>query len=72
MTSPRIEELRDAWFDAPELAIQQRISAQMQLQAFQDVPYIPLGLVYVQNAYRAEFTGVLSGGPLFWSVRREA
>jgi peptide/nickel transport system substrate-binding protein len=70
MTSPRIEELRDAWFDAPELAIQQRISAQMQLQAFQDVPYIPLGLVYVQTAYRAELTGVLSGWPLFWNVRR--
>jgi peptide/nickel transport system substrate-binding protein len=72
MTSPRIEELRDAWFDTPELAIQQRISAQMQLQAFQDVPYIPLGLVYLQTAYRADLTGVLSGWPLFWGVRREA
>jgi peptide/nickel transport system substrate-binding protein len=72
MTSSRIEELRDALFDTPDLAIQQWILAQMQLQSYQDVPHIPLRLVYVQTAYRAELTGVIGGFPLFWSIRREA
>jgi peptide/nickel transport system substrate-binding protein len=69
-SSPRIEELREAWLDAPELATRQRIAADMQVQAFQDVPYIPLG-VYLQNtAYRNDLTGVLQGFPMFWNVRR--
>jgi peptide/nickel transport system substrate-binding protein len=39
--SPRLEALREAWFDAPDLAAQQAIAAEMQVQAFADVPYVP-------------------------------
>jgi peptide/nickel transport system substrate-binding protein len=42
----------------------------MQAQAFQDVPYIPLGLWYQNTAYRSNLTGMLKGLPLFWNVRR--
>jgi peptide/nickel transport system substrate-binding protein len=69
-TSPRIEELRDAWFLAPDLASQKKICEQIQLQAFQDVPYIPLGQTITPTAYRSDLTGVLDGLPLFWNVRR--
>ena len=68
--SPRLEELREAWIGTSDVATQRQIAAQIQLQAFQDVPYIPLGLVYWPTAYRNDLTGVLNGMALFWSVRR--
>ena len=68
--SPRIEELRAAWFKAPDLAAQKKVCEQLQLQAFQDVPYIPLGQALPPTAYRAELKGVLTGLPLFWNITR--
>ena len=35
-TSPRIEDLRNEWFAAPDLAAQKKACEQLQLQAFQD------------------------------------
>ncbi len=56
-TSPRIEELRDAWFKAPDLAAQKTICAQLQLQAFEDVPYIPLGQYFAPDRLSGEPDG---------------
>jgi peptide/nickel transport system substrate-binding protein len=67
---PKIEELRDAWFDAPDLAAQKKIGVEMQLQAFQDVPYWPLGVTQLPTAFRHDITGVPEGFPAFWNVRR--
>ena len=68
--SPRIETLRNDWLQADSLATQKRIAEQMQLQAFQDVPYIPLGQQFQQSAYRADLKGVLPGLPVFWNIER--
>ena len=67
---PKIEQLRDAWFDAGTLGEQKRICEQMQLQAFEDVPYIPLGQSIPPTAYRNSLGGILNGHPFFWNVRR--
>ncbi len=69
-TSPRLEELRSQWIDAPDAAAQKKIADQMQLQAFVDVPYVPLGQSLAATAYRDSLTGVLNGFVLFWNVRR--
>ena len=69
-SSPRIEELRDAWLNAPDPDTQRRLAAEMQAQAFQDVPYIPLGAYFESIAHRDDLTGVLQGIPVFWNVRR--
>jgi peptide/nickel transport system substrate-binding protein len=69
-TSPRIEALREQWFDAPDLQTQQALAGEIQAQAFEDVPYYPLGLYYNPTAYRSDLSGVLNGGPFFWNVRR--
>jgi peptide/nickel transport system substrate-binding protein len=69
-TSAKIEALRDAWFAAPDLAAQQSIAGQLQLQAFADVPYIPLGQYFAPAAYLSSLSGVLKGNPVFWNVRR--
>jgi peptide/nickel transport system substrate-binding protein len=71
-TSPRLEALRDEWLHADDLAAQQRLAVQIQLQAFEDVPYIPLGQSIAPTAYRRDLTGVLNGQPTFWNVRRAA
>jgi peptide/nickel transport system substrate-binding protein len=68
--SPRIEQLRDAWLRAPDLATQQAIARDIQAQAFQDLPYIPTGQLFTQVAYRADLKGVLKGLPALWNVRR--
>ena len=69
-TSARLEELRTAWFAAPNLAAQQVICREMQVQAMQDVPSIPLGQFVQQTAYRTNITGVLRGFPVFWNVKK--
>jgi peptide/nickel transport system substrate-binding protein len=68
--SPKLESLRNDWFEAPDLAAQQRIAIQMQDQAFIDVPYYPLGFAYQPVAFRSDIENILDGFVLFWNVRR--
>lgn len=67
--SPRLEELRNAWFDAPTVAAQQAICADIQVQCMTDVPSMPLGQYIQPMAHRASITGVLNGFATFWNVR---
>jgi peptide/nickel transport system substrate-binding protein len=67
---PKLEQLRNAWFDAPDLAAQKDICRQMQIEAFVTVPYLPAGLFYQPTAYRNNLTGLLTGMPLFYNLRR--
>ena len=69
-SSPKIEELRDAWFHAPDLAAQKSLAEKLQLQAFEDVPYVPLGQYFIPTSYQANLTGMLQGSPVFWNIRR--
>ncbi|HEY7581323.1 MAG TPA: ABC transporter substrate-binding protein [Acetobacteraceae bacterium] len=66
----KIEELREAWFNAPDLAAQKTIGEKIQLQAFQNVPYYPLGAARISTAFRQDITGVPEGFVIFWNVRR--
>jgi peptide/nickel transport system substrate-binding protein len=70
-TDGRLESLREAWFDAPDLATQKAIAAQIQLRALETVPYIPLGQIFQPTAYRSDIKDVVPAAiPLFWGVRR--
>ena len=68
-TAPKLEELRRQWFAASDLAEQKRICAEIQKQAWIDVPYIPLGTIYQPTVYNRKITGVRSGFPQFYNVR---
>ncbi len=68
-TSARLEELRQAWFDAPDVASQQAICRDLQQQAVLDVPSIPVGQFQAPTAYNTRITGVLNGFATFWNVR---
>lgn len=69
-TLPRIEALRDAWFRAPDLAAQQAICRDIQLEAMREVPYYPVGQFLQPTAWRNTITGVQAGFATFWNVRR--
>ena len=71
-TLPKLEELRTQWLQAPDLAAQKRIGEQIQLQAFQDVPYLPLGEYLQPTAHTARLTGLLQGATLFWNAQMAA
>ena len=68
--SPRIEELRAAWVDAPDVAAEKKIAAEIQLQCWIDVPHLPLGVWYQPMAWQNTVDGIPDGFPLFWGVRR--
>ena len=69
-TMPKVEALRAEWLDAPSLADQQRLAREIQAEAFQEVPYIPVGAYFQPWSYRTNISGVLNGMPLFWNVRK--
>lgn len=67
--NPRLEALRRDWIAAPDLAGQQAVCREMQRQAFQDVPYLPLGEAVRLSAFREELGGFPVGGVSFFNVR---
>ena len=68
--APALERLRDAWLASGDVAEQRRIAAQLQQQAFVDVPFLPLGQFFQPTALRRDLTGLLQGMTLFWNLRR--
>jgi peptide/nickel transport system substrate-binding protein len=69
-TIPRLEELRDAWFDAPDLATEQRVAREMQAVAMDELPYVPVGAYMSNTALRSDLSGRVAGLALFWGIRR--
>jgi peptide/nickel transport system substrate-binding protein len=66
---PRLEELRDAWFDAPDAARRKAVGEEMQRVAMDEVMYLPLG-AYVSNTATRGLADRVSGFALFWNIRR--
>jgi peptide/nickel transport system substrate-binding protein len=69
-TAPKIEALRTEWIEAPDMEAQKKIAVEIQLQALQDVPYIPTGQNVYETSYQKDITGVLNGFVIFWNVKR--
>ena len=70
-TDPKIESLRDAWFDAPDLAAQKKICEQIQTTAFEDVPFIPIGQWFQPTGYRTNVVDIVKCPQiLFWNVKK--
>ncbi len=67
-------KMRADWFDAPDLATQKSMAADIQRRAYDEVvPFVPLGLFYLPTAFRSNLTGFAkSFVPMFYGVRRTA
>jgi peptide/nickel transport system substrate-binding protein len=67
--SARLEELYQAWLDAPDLAAEKKVCQALQLQFWQDVPYIPMGQYSQSTCYNRRLTNIPKGFPLFYGAR---
>ncbi len=67
---PRLVELREAWFDAPDLTAQQAAAREIQQVVFDQAPYLPSGQYFGNTAYRRSITEPISEIFAFWGVRR--
>jgi peptide/nickel transport system substrate-binding protein len=68
--APKLEELRNSWLASSDLAQQASIARNIQLQCWQDVPFLPLGSYDQPTAYRGDLVDMLTGLILFTNVRR--
>jgi peptide/nickel transport system substrate-binding protein len=69
-TVPKLDALRQSWFDAPSLEAQQAIAAEIQVTVFEEAPYLPTGQYFASTAYRRTITEPISEVYAFWEVRR--
>jgi peptide/nickel transport system substrate-binding protein len=67
---PPVQQRIDAWLEAPDLAAQQAIAAEIQRNALDLVPYFPTGLYFQRTACRQDITDIIPGQYVFWNVRR--
>src|SRR6476646_4425725 len=72
-TAPKLEELIDAWFKAPDLAAQKKLAEAIQVEAYSgDIPYVPTGQFVVPTAYRKNVSGVINAPiPFLWNVEKK-
>jgi peptide/nickel transport system substrate-binding protein len=71
-SSIRLEELRDAWFNAPTQADQKKIAEEMQKRAFETVPYVPTAQFIIPTAFRRNLSGVIVSPVTFlWNVEKK-
>jgi peptide/nickel transport system substrate-binding protein len=69
-TDPKMQALREAWFDAPDLEAQQKICRDMQEEFWQNPSYVPLGMYDQPTAFHSYLQDVRDGWPQFYGVRR--
>ena len=67
---PKMEVLREAWFDASDVEAQQQICREMQEEFWQNPSYVPLGMHDQPTAFRSYLQDVRDGWPQFYGVRR--
>jgi peptide/nickel transport system substrate-binding protein len=71
VSDPQMLELRNAWFDAADLAAEKSIAERMQRRMFEEALFVPLGETLTPSAHRTGLTGfVPSNYAVFWNVRR--
>jgi len=71
-TDPKMEELREAWFNAPDAASSKKAADAVQKRAFEFVPIIPTGRFILPTAYRSNITGlIIAPINLLWNVEKK-
>lgn len=71
-TDPKMEQLRDAWFDATDPGTRTKLIDDMQRHAWESVPFIPTAQFIVPTAYRSNISGLLISPISFlWNVEKK-
>ncbi len=67
----KIEQYRQQFIDATDDATRKTACERIQLEAFTNGLYVPLGQYFQSAAWRSNITGQLKGQPpLFWNVKK--
>ena len=69
-TDPKMEALRDAWFEASDIATQKKLCDEMQAQFWINPPFAPLGMYDLPTAHHAYLQDIRDGWPQFYGVKR--
>jgi peptide/nickel transport system substrate-binding protein len=69
-TSPRVEALRDTWFQTPTHEAQQAVCADIQRTVLGEVLHIPVGAYFSRTALRRGLGDRVPGFALSWNLRR--
>ena len=69
-TIPKLEELRDAWFDAPDQSSAKAICADIQRTVIDQVAFIPTGAYLSNTALRANLADRVKGFAIYWGLKR--
>ena len=69
-TIPKLEVLRDQWFEAPDDAARTALCADIQRVALDEVAFIPVGAYLQPTALRRDLVDRVSGFAIFWGLRR--
>jgi len=71
-TDEEIEKLKREWIFAADQPTRERLAAEIQAEAFQSVPFIPLGQFQIPTAWRDGLTGVTPSPVVsFWGVDKK-
>src|SRR5882724_12781270 len=69
---PKLEELRQAWFNTTDPASGKKAADAVQLAAFRYVPYITTAQFIIPTAYRSNLSGVIVAPVTFlWNVEKK-
>ena len=68
-TIPKLESLRDAWFDAPDAPTRKTICDDIQRTVMEEVAWIPVGAYRANTALRRNLVGRVPGFAIFWGLR---
>jgi len=69
-SDPKMEALRDAWFEASDSAVQKKLCDEMQAQFWINPPFAPLGMYDLPTAHHDYLRDIRDGWPQFYGVRR--
>ncbi len=71
-TDSKIEELREAWFNASDAAASKKAASAVQQRAFEFVPFIPTGQFILPTAFRSNISGVIIAPIAFlWNIEKK-
>lgn len=71
-TDSKMEELREAWFNAADPAASKKAADAVQKRAFEFVPIIPTGQFILPTAYRSNISGlIIAPINLLWNVEKK-
>jgi peptide/nickel transport system substrate-binding protein len=71
-SNPKLEELRQAWFNATDAAAARKAAEAVQLEAFRFVPYLTTAQFIIPTAYRSNLSGVIVAPVTFlWNVEKK-